>query len=397
MKSPKSRNLRIDTLRGLACLLLVLYHVVGNTEAAGLRLDRAHPLVVFNDILGYLRMPLFSLLSGYVYAKRPFSRGAGTFVLGKARRLLVPMLVVGTAFACLQSVVPGSNGLIVDWHLLHIMPVAHYWFLESLFIIFVLILALEKFNALRTQSSFAMVFAVAACLFVIQPLPMLLGMSGAVYLLPFVLLGLWSGRFARTSTKANANPSERGQFQLGLAVFLLGVLYAVMVLQRLPEQGSLCALLVSCGACLLALHSRVESTALAWVGGHSFAIFLFHSMATAASRIVLLKFGLSELFLLVTCGMVLGVAFPVMLARSLERMPAVAVWVLGASPAKPRPAVNVLPGSALTVTAPALSRSTAYPARAKRLQSQLQRARAELAAFEPSRSLQSQRAADTLL
>jgi uncharacterized membrane protein YcfT len=85
-------NMRIQTLRGLACLLLVLYHVVGDDPGAGLQVQDGM-LRWFNDGLAYLRMPLFTFLSGLVCGMRPFHGDSRAFLLGKARRLLVPLLV----------------------------------------------------------------------------------------------------------------------------------------------------------------------------------------------------------------------------------------------------------------------------------------------------------------
>jgi len=58
-------NLRLETLRGLACILLVLYHVVGSDPAQGLMLADGW-LRWLNDGLAYLRMPLFTFLSGWI-------------------------------------------------------------------------------------------------------------------------------------------------------------------------------------------------------------------------------------------------------------------------------------------------------------------------------------------
>ena len=62
---------RLDTLRGLACLLLVSYHVIGGDRETGLRLPDEHIAARINDFLALVRMPLFSFLSGMVYAWRP--------------------------------------------------------------------------------------------------------------------------------------------------------------------------------------------------------------------------------------------------------------------------------------------------------------------------------------
>ena len=140
-------------------------------------------------------MPLFSFLSGYVYALRPYRHDPAAFIAGKARRLLDPMLIVGTLFALLQTVTPGTNFKGYNWPMLHIIPVAHYWFLESLFLIFIVIVALEHFKAMATERRFAVVLFAAACLHVAEPFPVYFGLLGAAYLLPFVLLGIWCNRF----------------------------------------------------------------------------------------------------------------------------------------------------------------------------------------------------------
>ena len=56
-------NMRVETLRGLACVLLVLYHVIGIDSSTGMRVEDG-PVRWLNDGLAYLRMPLFTFLSG---------------------------------------------------------------------------------------------------------------------------------------------------------------------------------------------------------------------------------------------------------------------------------------------------------------------------------------------
>jgi fucose 4-O-acetylase-like acetyltransferase len=384
MKQSDKRNIRIDSLRGLACLLLVLYHVVGGTSGSGLNLDRSHALVLFNELLGYLRMPLFSLLSGYVYARRPFRQDASAFVAGKARRLLIPMLVVGTAFALLQAATPGSNSQVADWHMLHILPVAHYWFLQSLFIIFMAILALERFDALVSTPRFAAVFGVAAVMFVAEPLPVFFGLAGAVYLFPFVLFGLWCGRFAR-----NEQLDQGLLLRVAATVLVLASLHAVLVEQALPGNRSLTGLALGCGACLLLLRSGIESTSLASLGRYSFAIFLFHPVGSAASRILLTKAGFTSLYVLVPAGMVVGLASSVWLAQQIKNLPFLARWVLGES--APR---RLAAKSVGTAGSPA-SLMPQAPAQA-RIQRRLLRVRERMAALEITQSVQSKQGQNTM-
>jgi fucose 4-O-acetylase-like acetyltransferase len=378
MTQSDRRNIRIDSLRGLACLLLVLYHVVGSKSTSGLQLDRSHGLVLLNEVLGYLRMPLFSVLSGYVYARRPFRQDAGAFVAGKARRLLIPMLVVGTLFALLQASVPGSNYQVTDWRMLHVVPVAHYWFLESLFVIFMAILALEHINALSTTPRFVAVMVVAAGMFVSEPFPVYFGLAGAAYLFPFVLFGLWCGRLAST-----AKDDTRLHLQLGFTVMLIAILHSVMVNQALPDSHSLTALAMGLGGCLILLRSGIESTSLASVGCHSFAIFLFHAVASAASRIVLTKAGLTSLYVMVPVGMLAGIALPVLAALWLKNVPLWSQWVLGESVPKRTPIA--LRDARASLVLPLLSAQ----------QKRLKRVRDRMAKIEIVQSVQSQQGNDT--
>jgi fucose 4-O-acetylase-like acetyltransferase len=99
---------QIDTIRGLACVLLVAYHVVGSEPSNGLLLADG-PYRLAADLLAYIRMPLFTFLSGYVYAWRPFNGYIHSFLRGKVRRLLIPMVVVGSVFVFARVVTPGTH------------------------------------------------------------------------------------------------------------------------------------------------------------------------------------------------------------------------------------------------------------------------------------------------
>jgi len=316
-----TRNLSIDTLRGLACVLLVAFHVVGS-GASGLFLDSDHALNQVNNVLAYIRMPLFTFLSGFVYACRPYSGEPIKFLKGKVRRLLVPMLLVGTFFAMLQSITPGAHGGNYDWRLLHIIPVAHYWFLESLFILFMLTACLDGFSILSTPGRCVSIWFGAVLLFMFVPTTDMFGISGAMYLFPFFLLGLACKRF---------DDKLKCVHVLWVAVALLSfVLYLSYTNQALPDRAGLVAVLVSGGLCIALLHSHIQIRWLAWIGYFSFAIYLFHSMFSAASRIALLQLGVDSVAILFGSGMVLGILGPILVSAILQRVP-LGNWVLGES------------------------------------------------------------------
>jgi len=63
----KDKNHSIETMRGLACLMLVAYHVIGSNGSNGLQVPDNGIVRHICDVLSYLRMPLFAFISGYVY------------------------------------------------------------------------------------------------------------------------------------------------------------------------------------------------------------------------------------------------------------------------------------------------------------------------------------------
>ena len=61
-------RLQSDTVRGLACLALLAYHVVGPDQTSGMRLPDGSAWHLAMNSLDFLRMPVFTVLSGYFYA-----------------------------------------------------------------------------------------------------------------------------------------------------------------------------------------------------------------------------------------------------------------------------------------------------------------------------------------
>lgn len=325
-------NLQIETLRGLACLLLVAYHVVGADASLGLLVTDG-PVRWLNDGMAYLRMPLFTFLSGLVYGLRPFGGNSKAFLSGKMRRLLVPMLVVGTLFAVLQAVTPGTNSSSGPWYLWHVRPIAHFWFVESLFWVFVLVWALERWSWLHTARGFAVVFVLACGLYLsVRGWPWF-GMEGAIYLLPYFLGGLAATRFSLRV------PLAKPWVKAALWVCAVGAVVWMGVPVSNPDRRTVWMLLSGLSLCLLCLSFAWSNRHLAGIGRHSYAIYLFHVFFTAAARITLHRLQINFMPLDLVVGVVLGLAGPILVDRFASRFRWPAVLLLGKS-AKVRPTAD---------------------------------------------------------
>jgi len=340
----KQRNIPVDTLRGLACIMLVAYHVIGITPQDGLRLHDG-VLRDSNELLAYIRMPLFTFLSGLVYGWRPLHGDWKPFLKGKIRRLIVPMLVVGTLFAVIQAVTPGANAQVADWHFLHLKPVAHYWFLESLLLIFLVIIPLEQFRVLQTKAGFAAIFFAASYFYIANTGTPWLSIAGAFYLFPYFLAGIFCTRFPLRIEHQHVTG-----YVVMAAIILFLLFYGH---QYIGPRRSPNALIVGTISCVALYLTGIRSRFLAAIGNYSYSVYLFHVFFTAASRIILNRTGITEIWLLFVVGTIAGIAGPIIVDIIASKYSLSRIYLLGKSALKqtgdaavydapPRPSVEKL-------------------------------------------------------
>lgn len=313
--------MHIQTLRGLACLLLVLFHVAGDSPDAGLRLPADHDLQFFNQVLIYLRMPLFGCIAGYVYARRPVGPEVAGFMAGKARRLLLPLLTVGSTFALVQGLMPGVNSEPTAlWQML-LLPMAHFWFLQALFLVFLAIVALERLGLLRNAPRSLATAAFATGISLVAETPAWFSIDSAVYLLPYFLLGI-------AARQAGAMP-KAVLAALGAAFIVIAVAVLTSSQPIWPRQSLVAYTIGALGTWLLVSLPWRQRT-LALIGDHSYVIFLFHVFFTAASRMVLHKLGVDDTATLVVAGVLAGVIGPMVVGQAVERSAWASTLLLGA-------------------------------------------------------------------
>jgi len=311
------RDIKIDTLRGLACIFLVAYHVIGNNPSNGLHIESGF-LREINDLLETVRMPLFTFLSGMVYACRPLSGNWPKFLKGKARRLLIPMLVVGTLFAIIQAIVPGTNNKIDNWWLLHIYPVQHFWFVEALFWVFILIIPLELNRLLNNRLVTVLIIAAFLALAVGQPYTKLLAFKGFIYLTPFFLFGMSIVRF-------KISPLPILPSLLGF----VGIMAAIYFLTDGVYGRSLLGCVIGMFSCYLLLGIRLKIYWLAKIGIYSYSIYIFHVFFTAASRIIVTKIVELPVEVNFLIGVTVGILGPIFVYQVAVKTPYTSLGLLG--------------------------------------------------------------------
>lgn len=310
--------------------MLVAFHVVGYDSSHGLGIPSDAGLRTFTDFLAHVRMPLFTFLSGYVYALRPVSRGSlWIFVRKKLRRLLVPLLVVSSLYYAAHRIMFGTHEMAPDavWTV-YLYSYAHLWFLQALIVLFACVTFLELIGGLSDLQRYAAVFGLVVALHLtvdVNGWPF--SVDRAIYLAPFFLAGLGAFRYRAVLQSTSAR-------RLAVWICLLSVSIGLGLCFRgegIPARQTLLATTISLSSCLALLAVVPGLPWLAWVGGYSFAIYLYHLFFTAATSLLLDRVDSYGLGLLFLAGLAAGILGPVLVARIAALWPAPRRLLLGQS------------------------------------------------------------------
>lgn len=303
----------VTELRGLACLLLVAYHTVG-IPGAGMQVADDSLYRYLTSSFELIRMPLFTFISGFVYAVRPARAGAlGVFFGKKVRRLLVPFLIVSTLFYTLQHAVPGANaaGAPPEMWRIYVYSYAHLWYLQALFLIFAVVGTADALGLIARPRGFAAGFALAlVAFFAIDTDGNLFSVNEAATLLPHFLLGVAARRFGDAFATPWARLAAPLALTAGLAVHQAALLHAV---DYQIEWKSGVALLCGMGGALTLLRAMPTSAVLRGIGDSSYAIYLYHTFFTAATRVALGRLGVEADLPVFALSLAAGIVGPILI------------------------------------------------------------------------------------
>ncbi|TWR30910.1 acyltransferase [Mucilaginibacter pallidiroseus] len=324
-----NKNLAIETLRGVAIILMVSGHVIGAKATDGLKVADNSSWRFFYYAFEYIRMPLFTVMSGYIYAYKPVYKfpSNGKFILGKINRLLIPLIVVSTLFYLIQHFSPGTNAKtnLADIRFIYLYPYAHFWFLQGMLIVFLIIVILENFNLLKSFKYAMLCLVISALIYILLPYKFNnFSINKVPFLLTFFTLGLILKRFYDTVFKT-------GTVYVAVVIFICCYTYQLYLFNIADNVriNSLLAFLVGSSACILLIRLNWTNKKLIWLGGFSYGIYLFHILGAVASRVIMNKLHINNMVIQVSCGVAAGVLFPVALQLVLGRFKLLSTLLFG--------------------------------------------------------------------
>ncbi len=331
MVSASKKDLSVETMRGFAIILVVLGHVIGSDTPGGMEVKDDSFLRYLYYTFEYLRMPLFTVMSCWVYALRPArADNLKSSTIKRVRRILLPMIFVGATYYILQYIIPGTNAkneLSQLWKILA-FPYTLYWYLPSQFLGFLFCSVLDSFKAMNTWQGWLVVLGIGIGLLVVrnvfipESLPNCFSFKGGIYLLPFFIIGIGIQRFPNIFRHKYFSIS----LVISLAIQQMG--WFGVIDYELSKRSDI-GLLIGIAGTILFFRLKWKVNWLIWFGSYANTIFLFHSFGTSGGRILIKSAGVYNSFLVFTISLCLGLLLPILVEIILDRFSLTRMLFLG--------------------------------------------------------------------
>lgn len=327
----KEKDQSIETLRGIAILLVVSGHIIRQDINP---LDQSHPSLLVSIFrcleytLATIRLPLFTVISGFLYAAYPATKETlKKLYFGKARRVLVPFLTFSTIQFILFCFVPNSGDHWSEFWKIYILPEHQLWFLLAIFDIFVLMGLLDAFKLLVAPKRFFGICAVAIILHCSFKMTGGLSIYGANYLFPFFLLGYGVRRYGSYFFSKQSAFWSVGIFTVS---FLFKPFFYSLLNGEIPFHAMrLLGIIVAFSGIPILFYIRKPVPWLAFIGYYAFGIHLFHRVSITAVRLPFQTFNIQDPLLIFSTYFIGGIVFALLIQVLCEQFTITSKLILG--------------------------------------------------------------------
>lgn len=319
MAEVKQREIWVDNVKVIACILVVLGHFFQSMTKADI-LPANDIFYWFNQTIYYFHVPLFFICSGFLYQN--FSKVCDIHSWGrnigkKILNLGVPYFTFSFTTWILKTVFSSSTndqiGGLTDTLFFH--PTSPYWYLYALFFIF---LITPTFKA-RVTAGIGLVAATGLKLFGILVRD---GIQAVSYVLSneiwFVIgmsLSVWNVKKYIKKDKIVASVA------LGVLFVSLSVwLYKANVQHEIVNflMG-----VISCSAIIMLLmtifDTRRQNIVFGYLSKYTMPIFLMHTLFSAPLRALLFKAGIQNAMVHVILGLIISFTGPIVAAVIMKK------------------------------------------------------------------------------
>jgi fucose 4-O-acetylase-like acetyltransferase len=305
------REIWVDNIKVIACILVVLGHFLQSMTKAGI-LTANELYKWFIKTIYYFHVPLFFICSGYLYQKQSqlidaFSWGRN--VLKKAISLGIPYFTFSFATWLLKTVFFGAInsqvGGLVDTLFIH--PISPYWFLYALFFIFLVTPTFVNKKMAVAGLTLATVLKVIGIIWKscgVEAISFIL--SNEIWFVIGMCLSVF--KFKKKIVEKN--------IAVPLILWNAFLALSVMVYKTGNDSGFISFMLglLACFSIIMIIiqiyKDRNQSMLFGIFAKYTMAIFLMHTLFAAPIRIILLKGNIYNVAVHVFLGIIISFGGP---------------------------------------------------------------------------------------
>ena len=322
MEKAKQREIWVDNVKVIACVLVVLGHFFQSLTAANI-LPANDLYQWFNQTIYYFHVPLFFICSGYLYQKLSIVNNIQSWkknAIKKAINLGIPYFIFSIITWVMKEVFSGSingdNRGLLETLFLH--PTGQYWYLYALFFCFLVTSTFIN----KSTALIGLIITLSLKLLGIAGigsdiLPMSYIRSNDIWLVIGMCLGVFEIKnFLKKQTLIIPAMT-------GIIFLLLSILLYVN-----NDQNGFVGFFMGLLACATVIATmiklsnvyRKQSPIFKTMAKYTLPIFLMHTMFSAALRIVLLKMGINIVIAHVFFGLIINFIGPMVAATIMEKI-----------------------------------------------------------------------------
>jgi fucose 4-O-acetylase-like acetyltransferase len=326
------RSSWVDVAKGVLILFVVLGHLIGGLDTAGL-LSKSQVWTYIYQWIYAFHMPAFVLLAG-LFLERSLRVGFPAFAIEKAKSLYYPRvlwsLIYWRLLIVAQNYANSKPDYRIPWHILY-DPLNEFWFLMTLFLFSLLYGGLRTAGVPRVWICVAAMIGTVAAQYLGPSWPPLV--AHLVWYMGWLMAGVLLADRLLSPTLATQSPPG---WVLALACIAgWGVMTAQIPYQltgappyRL-EWSIPGTIAVLCLSLLIGRAARpgarspaaLLSNGLAAIGRQSLQIYLMSGIGGVGSRVAFTKvLHVNNMWILLVGGMIAGVALPMVFNWACERV-----------------------------------------------------------------------------
>ena len=261
-------------------------------------------------------MHLFFFLSGF-FIERSLAKGTSVFLWDKVKVLLYPYFIWSLLHGGIQVILsPYTNDKLTVLDLLQVIykPIAHFWFLQALFLSCLIYTLLKKYLPLYMLLIIALAMYIGK--FYMDPGPI---HNVSRMFLFFVVGSMFS--FITPGVLKEIGGGKLIFIGIFFIVFQISAFYFNIVNYPFEQFFAAFIGIVFVIGLSIYFQGNIISGIIGYLGFLAMPIYLAHAMASAGTRIVLTKaFHVQDIYVHLVFGCIAAVALPVLLFIVTNRL-----------------------------------------------------------------------------